>query len=235
MKKTRKVKIIGSGGIGSYLIEPLARYLSYTGDNIELTVIDGDVYEEQNKERQQFSRFGNKAEVTISDIRSKFSRINFKAQPIYVNKSNVIGLIRENDEVFLCVDNHHTRNTVSKRCEELDNVLLISGGNDFTDGDVFIFSRKDGKDGKKYNKTMTELIPKIAKPEDINPSDLNDEDRQGCQREAVINPQLLFTNLSIASSMCNCYYAYTQGKLNCERVCIDIITQCSRPKPEQTF
>ena len=171
MKKTRKVKIIGSGGIGSYLIEPLARYLSYTGDNIELTVIDGDVYEEQNKERQQFSRFGNKAEVTISDIRSKFSRINFKAQPIYVNKSNVIGLIRENDEVFLCVDNHHTRNTVSKRCEELDNVLLISGGNDFTDGDVFIFSRKDGKDGKKYNKTMTELIPKIAKPEDINPSD----------------------------------------------------------------
>lgn len=232
MKKTRKIKIIGSGGIGSYLIEPLSRYLSFTGDNIELTVIDGDVYEDRNKERQQFSKIGNKAEVAISDVRSKFGNINFKAQPIYVNKNNVISLIRENDEVFLCVDNHHTRNTVAKRCAELDDVLLISGGNDFTDGDVFVFSKLEGKDGKQYNRTMIELVPEIAKPEDKNPDDFSNEDGQNCQREAMTNPQLLFTNLAIASSMCNCYYTHTQGKLNCERVCVDIITQCSRPKPE---
>lgn len=235
MKKTRKVKVIGSGGIGSYLIEPLARYLSHTGDIIELTVIDGDSYEDRNRERQQFSRVGNKAEVTVDELRPKFPNIMFKAQPSYINKDNVVSLIREKDEVFLCVDNHNTRNTVSKRCEELDDVLLISGGNDYTDGDVFIYARKDGENAKKNNTPMTGLSPKIANPEDRNPGDLTDAERQGCQREAQTNPQLLFANLAIASTMCSCYYAYEQGKLNCERVCVDILTQCSRPKPELTF
>lgn len=235
MKNTRKVKMIGAGGIGTHLIDPLARYLSHTGDNIEITVIDGDIYEDRNRERQQFSEIGNKAEVTVAELRQKFPNIHFKSQPTYIDKSNVISLIRERDEVFLCVDNHNTRNTVSKRCEELDDVLLISGGNDYTDGDVFVFSKKGGNDGKKFNRTMTDLFPKIANPEDSNPASLTEAERQGCQREAQQNPQLLFMNLAIASIMCNCYYAHEQGKLNFERVCVDILTQCSRTKPELTL
>ena len=55
MNQFRKIKVVGAGGIGSYLIEPLSRYLSYCKDSCEITVIDGDLYEDKNLQRQKFS------------------------------------------------------------------------------------------------------------------------------------------------------------------------------------
>lgn len=219
-----KIKIIGAGGIGSYLVEPLARYLSFLKTSVEITVIDGDNYENKNKQRQQFSRLGNKAEVTVKDLSAKFPNILFKAQPVFVDKKNVISLIRENDEVFMCVDNHIARNVVSRRCEELDDILLINGANEYTDGDVFVYAKKDGKDAKPHNRTLVEAFLKVAEAKEMPKS--------SCQIEVESEPQLLFTNLTIAAFMCNCYYAFHCQKFNSERVCVDILTQSARRKPE---
>lgn len=230
MKKTRKIKVIGAGGIGGHLIEPLARYLSYTDDNCEITVIDGDQFEERNKERQRFTACENKAENTVKDLKEKFPKVHFRAKGEYVTENNIITSIREGDVVFMCVDNHATRKLVSDRCEELDNVTLISGGNDYTDGNVIVYRRENGTD---ISKPPTKLYPKIAQPEDKNPGHLTDAERQGCAREAQAHPQLLFTNLAIASTMLNCYYACEQGKANFEQVYVDILTQRSRPAPDR--
>ena len=62
---------------------------------------------------------------------------------------------------------------------------------------------------------------------------ITDVDRRGCEQEAITNPQLLFTNLAIASSMCNCYYAYENDKINFEQVYVDILTQRMRPSPDR--
>ena len=231
----KSIKVIGLGGIGSYLIEPLSRYLNCNKSEVEITLIDGDEYENKNKQRQNFKKKGNKAEVKEEELQELFPNIYFKSKPEYVDDSNVVSMIRDGDIVFLCVDNHSTRKTVSKRCEELNDIVLISGGNDYTDGDVNVFIRKNGADGKDHNRTLTELFPKIANPEDKNPSTLTEDDREGCERESEDNPQLLFTNLAIASAMCNCYYACEQNKLNFERVCVDILSLCSRTKPEEGF
>jgi molybdopterin/thiamine biosynthesis adenylyltransferase len=232
MKKTRKIKVIGAGGIGGHLIEPLARYLSYTEDNCEITVIDGDKFEERNKERQRFSVCENKADHTAAKMKDEFPKIHFRSKGEYLTEDNVITSIREGDTVLLCVDNHATRKLISDRCEELDNVTLISGGNDYTDGNVIMYRRENGKD---VGKPPTKLYPKIANPEDKNPGVLTDVERQGCQQEAQTNPQLLFTNLAIASTMLNCYYAHEQGKANFEQVYVDILTQRSRPAPDRTI
>lgn len=229
MKKTRKIKVIGAGGIGGHLIEPLARYLSYTEDNCEITIIDGDKYEERNKERQRFKECDNKAEQTVAMLKEEFPKVHFRAKGEYVTDDNIITTIREDDTVFLCVDNHATRKLVSDRCEELDNVTLISGGNDYTDGNVILYRRRNGQD---VGRPPTKMYRSIAEPQDKNPGRLTDEERLGCQREAQANPQLLFANLAIASTMLNCYYAAEQGKANFEQVYIDILTQCSRPTPE---
>jgi molybdopterin/thiamine biosynthesis adenylyltransferase len=229
MSGTRKVKVIGLGGIGSYLVEPLCRYLSYQPHMTEVTLVDGDVYEEKNKERQQFDEFANKALVTSNLLKQKFPRIHFRYKGEYVTDSNVISLIRENDYVFLCVDNHATRKIVSDRCEELDNVTLISGGNDYTDGNVIYYVRKDGED---VTLSPTALFPKIANPTDKNPGDLSDAQRQGCAREAESAPQLLFMNLAIASHMCNVYLAHEQEWANFQQVYVDIRTQRAKPSPD---
>lgn len=229
MKKTRKIKVIGAGGIGGHLIEPLARYLSYTEDACEVTVIDGDKFEDRNKERQRFSVCENKADHTAAKMKEEFPKVHFRSKGEYVTDDNVITTIREGDVVFLCVDNHATRKLVSDRCEELDDVTLISGGNDYTDGNVIVYRREGGED---VGRPPTALYPKIAKPEDKNPGALTDAERQGCQQEATTNPQLLFTNLAIASTMLNCYYAVEQGKAKFEQVYVDILTQRSRAVPE---
>lgn len=228
-KKTKKVKVVGAGGIGSHLLEPLARYLCYTEDHIEITVIDGDQFEERNKERQRCTSFENKAKNIVSSISAQFPKVHFRTKGEYITDGNVITLIREGDVVFLCVDNHATRKLISDRCQELDDVLLISGGNDYTDGNVILYSRKNGKD---VGRPLTKIHPSIAAPTDKNPGTLTDQERQGCQAEARTNPQLLFTNLSIASIMLNVYYAYEQGKANFEQVYVDILKQRMRPSPD---
>jgi molybdopterin/thiamine biosynthesis adenylyltransferase len=229
MKKTRKIKVIGVGGIGCYLIEPLSRYLTYTDDDCEVTLIDGDSYEERNRERQQFANCRNKAEETAHRLKLEFPKIHFRCKNDYITEDNAITNVRENDMVFLCVDNHATRKVVSDRCSELDNVTLISGGNDYTDGNVICYLRRNGED---VTKSPTDLYPKIAKPEDQNPGTRAENQRLGCQIEAQSNPQLLFTNLAIASMMLNCYRKYEQDKINFHQVYVDIDTLCSRPSPD---
>jgi len=227
---TRKIKVIGAGGIGGYMLEPLSRYLSYSEDSVEITVYDGDRYEERNRERQRFSACENKAQHTVEKLKVEFPKIHFRSKAEYLTSDNIIPAIRENDIVFMCVDNHATRKLVSDRCQELDNVTLISGGNDYTDGNVIVYIRKDGDD---VTKSPTELHSKIAKPTDQNPGTITDAQRLSCEQEAVINPQLLFTNLAIASAMCNCYYACENDKVTFEQVYLDIATQRMRPSPDK--
>jgi molybdopterin/thiamine biosynthesis adenylyltransferase len=230
---TRKIKVVGAGGICSWLLEPLCRYLAYGEDFIEVTVIDGDTFEDRNRDRQRVSQAGvgmNKADYAVSWLKSEFSKIHFRAKPEYVTQSNVITLIRENDIVFMGVDNHATRKLVSDRCGELDNVVLISGGNDLTDGNVIIYIRKDGTN---LTKPLTVLSRKIANPEDKNPGEFTNAERQSCQQEALANPQLVFTNFDVASIMLKCYYAYEQGKVWFEQVYTDIVTQRTRPSPDK--
>lgn len=224
--ETKRIKVIGLGGIGSYLIEPLCRYLCHKTDYVELMLIDGDTYEDRNRQRQQFVEKGNKATVTRESLRLKFPEIHFRDKPEYITEDNVVTHIRENDTVFLCVDNHATRKVVSDRCEELDNVTLISGGNDETDGNVIYYARKDGED---ITKPPTKLDPKIAKPEDSNPG----VTRDGCEARMNTTPQLLFTNLAIASMMCNVFYAHEEGNADFEQVYVDIVTMRSKPAPER--
>lgn len=228
MSETRRIKVIGLGGIGTYLVEPLCRYLSHTPGHSDVTLVDGDTYEDRNRERQCFSDIGNKAVVSQTTLRDKFPKVHFKAKGEYVTEDNVVSTLREGDIVFLCVDNHATRKVVSDRCEELDNVTLISGGNDYTDGNVIYYSRKDGKD---VTVPPTKLYPKIASPDDANPGEARA--RSGCEAQVSAAPQLLFTNLALASSMLNVYYAHEQGKVAFHQVFLDILTQSMRPSPEQ--
>lgn len=228
--ENKKIKVVGLGGIGSYLVEPLSRYLSNEYKEIEITLIDGDSYETKNECRQRFSSLDNKAAVTATDLSPKFPNILFKAKRNYIDVDNVTTFIRENDIVFLCVDNHNTRKIVSDRCDELDNVTLISGGNEYTDGNVVIFRRVDGEN---VGKPLTELFPEIANPQDKHPSEV--EERNGCEAQVELNPQLLFMNNTISAIMCNVYYTLEQNRVNFEQVYTDILTQRSRPTPENNI
>ena len=214
------VKVVGLGGIGSALVRPLARYLNYRGERATVTLIDGDSYEPKNRDRQIFADLGNKASVTAYELAQEFEGVSFRAVKDYVHVGNVGRVIADGDLVFLAVDNHATRKLVSDYCQRLRQVTLVSGGNELTDGHVQVYVRRDASD---VTPPLTHLHPEIESPQDHSPAELS------CDDLVESEPQLIFTNLAVASAMLEAFYALDQGQLNYSESYIDILTGWKRP------
>src|SRR5262249_26965442 len=131
-------------------------------------------------------------------------------------------LLRPGDYVFLCVDNHPTRKLVSEQCGRLPVVALFSGGNEGVDpprehgtyGNVQVYIRQDGKD---LTVPLTRFHPEIANPKGKLPTDAS------CVELAASTPQILFTNLAVASALLNAFFTYTCSRLAYQEVKLDIL------------
>lgn len=215
------IKVIGAGGIGTHLVGPLCRYLDNSQEPWHVVVLDGDRYESRNASRQQFRRTGNKAEVTVGELREQFSRIEIEAKPVFLTEDNVFVHVEEGDIVFACVDNHATRRLLSEHCATLSDVTLISGGNTYADGNAQIYMRRADKD---LTPPLTYLHPEIANPRDRNPSDMS------CEELAQAgSPQLIFTNLTAAALMLNAFWLVTTTTPPYTEIYFDLKTGAVRP------
>lgn len=211
-----RIVIIGLGGVGSILVERMCRFLNYSRDldNITIFLVDGDDYEPKNQERQEFMQFGNKAEIKITELSLNYASIMFDYNPNYVNPGNIQDVISDGDIVFLCVDNHKTRNLVSSYCRTLTDITIISGGNELTDGNVQLYVRKGGAD---LTPDLCAYHPEIANPDDKLP------DEMSCEELSQSEPQLYFTNLGVATIMCWVFYnAIVEGDYERSEVYFDI-------------
>ena len=201
--------IIGVGGTGSYLLPVLMRYLASRTDineNIYIKIIDGDKYDEGNVSRQEFahSRIGrNKAEVQAEIYGKKFPNLKISHFDEYIGDSNV-EMIGENSIVFCCVDNHFCRNILSKHCQTLNNVLLISGGNEYTDGNIQSYYKVDGKE---MNHPIEFRHPEIEKTNDGDRSEMSCEELHGLPSGS----QVIFANAMSGTLMACLFYSYFIG------------------------
>jgi len=218
MKKGIEIKIIGLGGIGSWLLDFIARYARFTmlqNKKITITLVDGDSYDSLNRPRQNFQNLGNKARIKKLEMDDEYSKYvppgftleNFEFAYVddYVNPDNIEEIIVDGDVVFLCVDNHKTRCLVSEHCRTLENVTLISGGNDITVGNVQIYLKKEGEE---TTADMCAYHPEIKNPRDKAPYE------KSCEELQVSEPQLIFTNGLAAILMCCAYYNVVTGTIN---------------------
>ena len=139
--------------------------------------------------------------------------------PEYVTSANVGHVVREGDLVLLAVDNHPARALVDRHVATLRDATLISGGNDETDGNVQLVRRRDGWSVDGH---LVEIHPEIGEA-DGEPEPGAD----GCQVMAAERPQLLVTNLMVASAMLSCLWQLTEpGSVPYSEVYLDVI-QCA--------
>lgn len=217
-KKDLNLKIIGLGGIGSWLVQFISKYARFTmlqNQKITITCIDGDTYDSLNRPRQNFENMGNKARIKMLELKNEYDKYvpagynlqNFKFDYIddYVSEDNIETTILDGDVIFLCVDNHKTRSFVSKHCRTLDNVILISGGNDITVGNVQIYKKSEGKE---ITSDLCAYHPEIDFPRDKAPYE------KSCEELQESEPQLIFTNIMVAILMCCAYYNLLVGNIN---------------------
>lgn len=216
-----RIVIIGLGGIGTHLAPVLARYVWRRYPEARMVFIDGDEFEPKNQDRQEFEAYGNKAEVTAERLVRSLPGLSIEVKPHFVTEDNAFVYIPEKSYVFSCVDNHATRKLLSDHLGTLRNAVLISGGNDFHDGNVQVYVRQNGKD---VTPPLTYLHEEIERPTDRNPAEMSCE-----ERAASGTPQLAFANMTAAANMTNAFYMVTEGKIAYSELYFDIETGQQRP------
>ncbi len=229
------VKLIGLGGTGGIVARYLLMYLAALDAPVRAVFMDGDEFEPKNSERMFFTDYGNKARVVVEDTSPMLrgSALTLTAVEEFVTPENVDRLIRDGDIVMLAVDNHATRKLVAQHCaEKLQNICLISGGNDGvgkdslgrvlggTYGNVQIHIRRDGRD---LTPSLFAYHPEIAEPADKLPTDVS------CTEALASVPQILFANLASASAMLNAFYLHVCRDLHYAEACFDIREALMRP------
>ena len=202
-----QIKVVGVGGVGIALLSTLCRYLDHQEEKYRITLIDGDEFEPKNSNRQAFTTSGNKAKIKSQELGTEFKNLAFRPISEFLTPENIDDLIGEGDLIMSCVDNHDTRRLLSKHCESLDDAILISGGNELTDGNVQVFIRIGGK-----NKTspLTKYHPEIENPEDKNPGELSCEERARLPESR----QIIFTNMGVAWIMLSCFWLIEISELD---------------------
>lgn len=230
IKDGQAVKVIGLGGVGSIVARYGSIFLAALKTPCRMVLIDGDSFEPKNAARMMFAEYGNKADVVVQDIlhHSLPEHLELTSVPEFVTPDNIDRLIRDGDIVILCLDNHASRKMVNEHAAKLDNVVLISGGNDGitesergTFGNVQIYIRKDGKD---VSHDLCKFHPEIANPKDKLPTDLS------CTEALESTPQLMMANLAVASAILNALYIYLSGHLHYEEIAFDIADGWMRPQ-----
>jgi hypothetical protein len=227
------IKLIGLGGVGGIVARNGAIFLAALGRPSRLVLIDGDAFELRNSERMLFAKSGNKASVVRDDLMPRFagSRLALVAVPEYITPENIARLIQENDIVMLAVDNHATRKLVAGHCGRLQNAVLISGGNDGieelpdgrwrrgTYGNCQIHVRRNGQD---FSPPLTRYHPEIENPADKLPTD------ESCAELVMHVPQILFTNLAVASAMLNALWLHLADSLSYSEIAFDMAAGAMR-------
>ncbi|MGE0607269.1 MAG: ThiF family adenylyltransferase [Pirellulales bacterium] len=235
-----RIVLIGLGGIGGAVLQYLALFLHHLQLPLRLVLVDGDKYQPRDSARQTFGTLGNKAEVKARETLDLLpeSQLTIVPLPEYVGLENIGRVIKAGDHVLLCVDNHPTRKMVADHCHTLADVVLLSGGNDGieppdqrgTYGNVQIAIRQAGRDATA---PLTRFHPELAQPQGSLPGDLS------CGELVQSVPQILFTNLAVASAMLSAYFAYLCGRLHYQEVQLDILEARMLPlfpiKPESLW
>lgn len=208
--------IVGAGGVGGWLAAGLARMVEYKDPGSLLIIVDGDSFEPKNHDRQDFTVYGNKAEVRAAELQPQFPQtvviglsrwvvsdtdLPNKAGDddddddalVSVSRIRVSELIEDGDIVYAVVDNFAARKVIFDHAATLTNVDVFTGGNDDNlYGSIYHYRRRDGYDITDHPQLMH---PEYEDPPDRNPGVLS------CQERAAIEggTQLLATNQAVSA------------------------------------
>lgn len=121
--QSKKVCVVGCGGLGGYAIELLARIGTGT-----IRVVDGDVFDETNLNRQLLCEESNiglsKAYAAEKRINAINSTVRVEVIDTYLTEENARNIVADCDAVLDCLDSIEDRKLLAKACAE-EKIYLI--------------------------------------------------------------------------------------------------------------
>ena len=155
----KNVCIVGCGGLGGYIIEILSRI--GIGN---ITVVDGDVFEESNLNRQILSDMDslgkNKAEKAGERINKINPDVKVKVIKEFLDNNNYKEIIAGSDIVVDALDNIETKKMLQDFCREAE-IILVHGAIGGWYGQVITIFPNDNTLDFLYRETENNGIEKI--------------------------------------------------------------------------
>lgn len=196
----KKIYVVGCGGVGSWLVPAMC--LLESPD--EITVIDGDILEEGNLNRQLFTD----GDIGLKKAHAIENKYGCRSLGCYFSHGS--REFQRSDWLLCCVDNNAGRKAVLESCDQY-RCKAIFGANETHSSEAYYY---------QHDWKGTGLDPRVYYPEIL--TDISDDPRHaaiGCtgevQRE---NRQLVSANFSAASLMMHLYviWALERPKLDKE-------------------
>lgn len=197
--KIRQTILIGAGGTGGWLAEPLSRLLAFHDEaNPTVTVVDRDRFELTNMDRQASASEGRNKAAALTD------RMVGRAVPMaaYIDGEDLQSIIADRDYeeemtradgvvcIILAVDNDFTRGDVIRAMEESPHdYLIVNPGNEY---ETFMLSVQARVHGHKIGGSLRSRFSQYVDPP------LDAPQHRGCKEEEPSAPQLLTANMGAA-------------------------------------
>lgn len=215
--RIHSVHLLGLGGIGSHLAEPLVRLLAHHPNGTrDVTFIDGDSYEEKNATRQLFDHRligNNKALATAEkmpfvEIRSiaAFADENLLLDELMAAESratrNGVSPEEWTPLIITAVDNMATRKMVAELLGQMmvNNFVWMDPGNEYDTAMCYTWVKYRGK---VVNASPMELFSNMRNPSDRIPG--------GCSYETPSFPQLIVANATASLITLLCLNSLLDG------------------------
>ena len=237
--KNRPVKIVmlGAGGTGGHIAPHLYRLLYALERPVRFIICDGDIVEEKNLVRQNFtpadlgenkakvlaerysSVFGMETEYVPDFIESGerlFSMLQARTFPTgpYWHSPTVKELVI----LIGAVDNNKSRKLCHEVFYKLDDLIYIDSGNGKYTGQVVCGVRRNGR---TIRKSIGGVHPEMLKDTDLFPSEIS------CAEAAQEDPQSIVANVTAATAvLIMVYNILTHGENNAMQT--DFSTQTIR-------
>lgn len=200
-----KALIVGCGGTAGWLVQGLIRFIPAHALPRFITLMDKDVLEERNIDRQLFHV------EQVGEPKSEALRLLVGRWLEDMALNNMIlssveewfmdgYMLDPGTLVFCCADNHRARRAILESVDTEGTCSAIICGNEYEDAEAYIyFPRWKG----------TPMDPRVYYPE-ILTEDAGDPSRaEACTGEIqVANPQLALANMSAASCGLHLFYSW---------------------------
>jgi molybdopterin/thiamine biosynthesis adenylyltransferase len=148
--KKSKVCVVGCGGLGGYIIEMLARM-----GLGEITVVDNDVFDETNLNRQTLADEKNIGQKKAFIAKLKMEKINsgvkINAIVEFLDRSNAEKILKNHNVIVDALDNIPSRFVLQDACSLLD-IPMVHGAIGGWYGQVSTIYPEDKTLNKIYSK-----------------------------------------------------------------------------------
>ena len=163
--KNLNILIVGVGGVGGYVLESLVR----SGVS-NITIIDNDVVEESNLNRQIISLKNNIGKDKVLVAKERCLNINFdcniNTKTMFLDKNNIDNIIYSKyDFIIDACDTVTTKVLLIKKAKEKKvNIISCMGTGNRLDPEALTITKLS----KTYNDPLAKVMRKLLKEEHIN-------------------------------------------------------------------